>query len=312
MKTIMQLFRKSIGWPLCFWLVIFLLWHMLETYCLYEPIKEAENLKYYVLVGLDLLGWVLKIWFLGYFFCIAIRTSKGEQFPLYPLGLKKSFVMGVHTICRFIFICLPLIIIFWVTLLRGGEDADNFFNAFLLVYTVLVFIPFCVFFVADAEELPYFLGWTFFKKKLDFCLLFLLLSSLSYHIWIIFAQWLYSFVRNFSVLSWKEASLLLLGYLSLFYLMSFNAVLLGLIAKKAKIVSVEPEVAPVAPKAVDEKEAPVVQKKQSTKQPVKKTSAEKVKTAKKVAAKKVKTKKSVATKKVKTKVTRKKGKTVKK
>ena len=142
-------------------------------------------------------------------------------------------------------------------------------------------VPFCVFFVADAERLPYFLTWNFFKEKLNLCLVFLFLGVISYCIWQSFAAWVYSFIENTAVLSWKEVSLLLLGYVSLFYLMSFNAVLLGLIAKKSKAVS---ESAVVKEQKVPvQKENKPVEKTEVKKSQVKKTST--VKKAKKTVRK---------------------------
>ena len=292
MKAIIQLFRKSIGWPLGLWMVLFLVWRVLYSYYTVQPIKNVEDLKV-ILVSLDLASYVLRVWFLGYFFWIAVRASRGAQTPLYPLALKDSLVMGVHIFCRLFFVCLPLIFVYWATLMLNNSDAENFFYGFSLLYIILLVIPFCVYFVAEAERLPYHLGWNFFKKKLDLCLIFLFLGSFSYYVWNIFARWLYGFIENVTVLSWKEVSLFLLGYASLFYLMSFNAVLLGLIAKKTKTV---PKDAVVKEQKVEENktvEKKAVVKEQKVKENKKVEKAEVKKTRVKKASAVKKTKKTV-------------------
>ena len=328
MKTILQLFRKAMSWPLFLWGFVFLVWRMLSAYYWSIPTGLTTQQLTNILVALDLAGFVLGMWFLGYLFLIAIRTAAGENKPLYPLALKDSFVMGVHVIFRFIFICLPVIVLFGSTILYN-KPASKQFDIISLLYLTFVFVPFCLYFVMNVKKLPYLFTWSFFKKNFDRCFLFLFLSVLSYCFLNAIFDLMYHFGLDADVYTWREVRLFLLIYVILFYLMSLNAVLLGYFAglarrDEAEVSLLPKETVPVqepvvaeaktvtvkAPVATKKKvaskkkpvaqRAPVSKKSVVTKKATKKTAAKKT-TAKKTAAKKTVAKKVTAKKKAKSK-----------
>lgn len=322
MKKIFGFFRKAIGWPLFFWGGLFFVWLALQIivqdYYADKPLLIDDMDR--VLLGFDFAGIVLKMWFLGYFFCVASRTASGVAKPLYPLALKDSFVMGVHVLFRLIFFCLPLIAASYVTYYFRSLDAENFFYWFSLTYILFMIVPFCLYFVSHTEPLPYLFKGTFLKSW-DYCFYFTMLVLFSYMFGIAFLDWAVELMfdsvsARFSLKSLSFASLI---YVAFFYMILFNALLLGLFSKKA-IDALEDKPSVKKEKVSEKAEvaaAPVVQKTVAEKQPVKKQKVvRKVKkttvkaTIRKAAAKTApkKTTKKTTTKKTTTKkVVRKKG-----
>lgn len=311
MKKIFGFFRKAIGWPLLFWAGLFFVWLatqiLVQDYYADKPrlIDDMDR----VLLVLDLIGIVLKIWFLGYFFCVASRVAESIAKPLYPLALKDSFIMGIHVLFRLIFICLPLAAASYVTYYFNSLDAENFFYWFSLTYILFMIVPFCLYFVSHTEPLPYLFRGSFLKSW-DYCFYFTMLTLFSYLFGIAFVDWAVELMFNSvsAKFNFSSISFAAFIYVSFFYMILFNALLLGLFSKKAvdslekkpavKEEKIVPQVqvapAPVAEKPLVKKQPVKKQKVASkTKKAVAKTPAKKTATVKKATAKKVTTKKVV-------------------
>lgn len=299
MKAVLQLFRKAIGWPLFVWCAAFLIWQMVSAYYWEIPSGYTSVQLTNILVGLDLAGFVLGMWFLGYLFNVAIRTASGQNRPLYPLALKDSFVMGIHIISRFVFVSLPVIALLGYAIMRDEPFGMQFFDIFVLLYFMFVFVPFCVYFVENSEKLPYLFTWSFFKKNLDICFLFLVLSALLNCIWKEAFEWIYSLLLDTPVYTRKETSLALLIYAFGFYLTSFDAVLLGYIVGKIKAFSTKVEKQPVSVQKLSVEVKPVANKKTGAKKVAVTSKSVKKKTASKATAKKMTAKKKTKSKTVK-------------
>ena len=304
MKTFIQIFKKAMGLPLLVWYAIFYAWSLINLYYNSRPVKELEGLEN-VFVVLDLIGLILRMWFAGYCFCVAARMASSKVKPLYPLGLYESFKMGVHIVCRLVFVCLPVVAVFeatdWMDWMHEPA-AGEFFDAFLFCYIAFFIIPFLVFFSANAEKLPYLFTWDFFKKNFDYCLSFLMLSYVSFFFWDVledvFFDWFPSYLDSFT---WKERAALILYRFLYIYLVMFNAILLGYFAGKTKEADVK--VLPEAEEPIKEENAAVVfpSKRVVKKQPQKKTTS----AAKSTKAKAPATRKKVVRKTTKAKTAKK-------
>ena len=158
-------------------------------------------------------------------------------------------------------------------------------------------VPFCLYFVSHTEPLPYLFKGTFLKSW-DYCFYFTILTWFSYIFGLAFLDWAVTLMFNFVVARFDFVSILFFAsvYISLFYIILFNALLLGVFSKKA-VASLEKQASGAAvekPKAVEEKqpvkEQKVAKKKITKKKITRKTMTKKTAT-KKVARKQVRVKK---------------------
>ena len=318
MRTFLQLFKKAMGLPLLVWFALFYLWRFILAYCMLAPVEDVE-IWTYVFVVVILIGIVIKLWFIGYLFCVASRISAGSPKPLYPLGLKTSFVMGIRVFNRLIFVLLPLITTLIAVALINEPIAEGYFNVFRWFYIVFFFVPFCLYFVANSGNLPCLFTWEYFKKNLDLVLAFIFSCGFVHYAWIFNTQGMLSLMGNVYVFSWKEEMLTTAYNFLDVYRYAFVAVLLGYLAGKTREV---PDEAPVVEPVTEAKVTETVKEEKSVAS-AKKPASEKKKTVKKVATKKATSKtasKKTAAPKTATKKTvaqkpatkKAKGKTVKK
>ena len=237
MKTFLTLLKKAFGIPLFVWFIFFILWEALvgvftEDVALLG-MRFDEGFTEIAIVSLDVVGILLKIWFLGYWFLVACRMANGCSKPLYPNCFKESFVMGIRIFFRLFILSLPLMLVLAGVYWLNTPAAAQFYNWYILFYIVFLLTPFCLYFVSHVQQMPILDGlWTYFKKNANFCFAYLICCAFSYVIWFNVTNIIFDLGRAYSTSQLGLALVSLTPFLLLFYMFFFNAVLLGYFAGK--------------------------------------------------------------------------------
>lgn len=233
MKTVSELLKKSFGWPLLMWFGIFLLWNGAAGYFAGAVVLDQIEAATWNLVVMELIGIVLKIWFAGYLFLVAVRATQSVQNVLKPVDFKASFVAGVRITCRFVFINLPLIILLAFSAWYDLFDVPYFFNAYTVLYLLFIIIPFTLLLISKPVEMSFMDGlWTFFKRNAGACFSFTFFAASSYLVWFYVSSGIIALAQSYSISMWTLAIAVLVPYFLLFYTAIFNAVLAGFYVAK--------------------------------------------------------------------------------
>lgn len=221
MKTLKMLLKASYGKPVFkltgFWMIY------LGMHILFNTNSIPTDF-------LMLLQVFLIIWTIGYLFLVASRMAKGAEEPLIPMQYVSTFVLGFKVSLRLICIFAPLILS--GTILYSIQPEAQYFEKICLVYIVLIVAPYLLLITANSDKLPWIKGlWTLFKKNAP--------TAFAFIFWLPFSFTVYTFVAKyilqFSTSSGMTLFFSFLLFIAFFWLLLFNAVLLGFLAKKTVI-----------------------------------------------------------------------------
>lgn len=229
MKTLKTLFKASCGKPVLaltgFWMIC------LGIGILFNTNNIPKNLFWLLLT-------FLTIWTVGYLFSVAARFAKNDPKPLKPTNIDvlSTFVFGFWTSLRLIFILSLLIVLEMV--LYFIPNMDKYFEIITLTYMVLVVAPYLLFITVHADNLPWIKGlWSLFKKNAP--------NAFAFIFWLAFSFTVYSFLANYVlqfITSIETMFIVSFGLFVLFFwLLVFNAVLLGFYARKTRQTLSDPK-----------------------------------------------------------------------
>lgn len=171
---------------------------------------------------------LLTIWTIGYFFSIASRFAKGAQKPLLPMQMIPTFLSGIGTVLRLIFIFSILILIETI-LYVVWPPAQEYFEKIVLIYIVLIVSPYLLFITAFSEKRPWIKGFlSFIKKHMTNAFAFIFWLSLSFVVYNFVARFIFRFSTSMTAMIVISFALFVL----FFWLLIFNAVLLGYFTKR--------------------------------------------------------------------------------
>ena len=124
-----------------------------------------------------------------------------------------------------------------------------------MFYIVFLIAPFFLFFVANIERFPILDDiWPFFKKNADCCFGLILCVAFSSVIWFNIAEIVYRLGQLYSTSLSTLIIFALSPYFLLFYILFFDAVLLGYFARRTKEI---PDEIVTKKLSVEEKKEPV-------------------------------------------------------
>ena len=219
MKTLTMLLKASYGKPV---LTLTGIWMMyLGMHILFYTNGIPTNYSM-------LLRIFLTIWTIGYLFSVASRTAKGEEKPLFPMQGVPTFILGFKVSLRLIFIFAPLLLGGSV-LLSIAPEFKAPFEKICLVYIVLVLAPYLLLITAQADKLPWIKGlWQLFKKNAP--------TAFAFICWVPFSFTVYTFIAKYILQLGTSLSMTFiisfLLFIAFFWLLVFNVILLGFLAKR--------------------------------------------------------------------------------
>ena len=240
MKIILFLMKKAFAYQLFILAGFWLIWLGLNEYFLSDASVQNQYIDTLQTV-IQLLKIGLIVWSLGYFFQISAKMANGEKKPLKPLFSKKVFIYGIRITFRLLVIIIPLILL--GTILYFLPPLFDYYKYLILLYFVLVIGPYLLMITVKQDKMPIIRGlWTFFKQNASKAFAFVFWFAFSILLYAYFSEYALR-IANVQVKTLLGLSVVaLLQYLIFFYLLSFEAVLLGFFAQKTqkeKIADVE-------------------------------------------------------------------------